>query len=706
MKIRELKLRNAFQHEKLDIEFSDFHAIIGANGSGKSNIVESIRYILTAKFLLPGTNDTMVREGAEKGHIDMTIESEGEMITTRAALGKASRSLKRGDEKKSKSAEVIEYIQNVLLRALPDAVNQSSIIAQGNLTAGLFDTQAKRTSVFMRLAGLSDIEKKREALQAEASKHTVPMLSFNIEELEIKIKELMDTRDILQKEIAGFKSYPTDKIAEARRLVMFTEETSESVKELKAVEESLQEFRGLRDEAQLSMDNLRAQSDAVGAKMASKEMLAKAQERITLYDANKKNWDKRKTLNTKMEQTAEQLEQLTATAPKAEYDGPSQEEMAELKAEAATMIASVDKTIAAFSGDDISECPICHTEHGIERAKEICEDANTTRADLVSVLSDAAAAYTEAVNAKAKWKRELDTYNTSRQVLQTRADTLLAEYDALAAGIEPKDPKDDRQLIITNDNLRTEQESVLEELTNITKAHSDAVVEVTKLENRQANLTLMAAAVIDPVKFKAAQDLIAASDKAAEAIAERNGRITGIENQINDEEVRLADALQQKQDAETVTRYVQFLEYARGSLHRDNFPSGKVKAFIDRMLLSANLYLDAMHAGFSISYDREMGFVAFFPQDNKSMRADRLSGGQKITFALAFRFAVNELHTDTGFLILDEPTVWLDDAHIDYMVKALSLVKSKLVPRTQVIVVTHDEKLAAICDGVSEIPVQ
>jgi len=121
------------------------------------------------------------------------------------------------------------------------------------------------------------------------------------------------------------------------------------------------------------------------------------------------------------------------------------------------------------------------------------------------------------------------------------------------------------------------------------------------------------------------------------------------------------------------------------------------------MLITANLYLDAMQAGFSVSYDKDDGFIAFFPADNKHIRADRLSGGQKVTFSLAFRFAVNDIHTDTGFLILDEPTVYLDDAHIDYLINALSLVKSKVVPRVQIIIVTHDEKLAAVADSVFEV---
>ena len=144
-------------------------------------------------------------------------------------------------------------------------------------------------------------------------------------------------------------------------------------------------------------------------------------------------------------------------------------------------------------------------------------------------------------------------------------------------------------------------------------------------------------------------------------------------------------------------------------LHRDNFPSGKVKAFVDAMLVQTNEYLEEMQAGFSVSYDNDDGFTAHFPAGGKlpdrpvDIRADRLSGGEKCIFALAFRFSVNDLRSDTGFIILDEPTAPLDADHVDHVVEALGRVKSKLVPRVQVIVVTHDERLMTVADKVVQI---
>ena len=110
-----------------------------------------------------------------------------------------------------------------------------------------------------------------------------------------------------------------------------------------------------------------------------------------------------------------------------------------------------------------------------------------------------------------------------------------------------------------------------------------------------------------------------------------------------------------------------------------------------------------MDAGFYAHFDKEMGFMIEMPSKGVTMRADRLSGGEQVVFALAFRFAVNEIKSETGFLFLDEPTAYLDDDHIDGVIKGLKLVKEKLSKKVQIFVVTHDEKVAAVADSVLEI---
>jgi len=703
MKIRKLTMVNAFQHKKLDISFTDFHAIIGANGSGKSNIVESIRYMLTNKFMLPGTNDTMIREGADSGHLEMTIESEGDMINTKATLGKASRTLKRGDEKMAKSAEITEYIQTVLLRSSPDAVNQSSIIAQGSLDSGLFDTQARRTAVFLRLAGLSNVERKRDKLYVAVSENTVPMLAFNIDELTKKIEELKASRLLIESEINAIPVYDAVALEEARNVVSSANNAEFAIKSLEVIRKDLDESKSVLLDARQSVAATEAKLKEYTANLAmlsSKE--DGARDLVAAYNQSKAAADNRAAVEKSMADVDAKLTALEDKNP-GEYTGSDTAELQRIRIETEMELKTLEYTLTAFSGE-LRECPTCKVAHTKESAQKVIDDARKSKEELTGVLTEVVAAIAEGTAQLAAWKSAKATYDKAHGELVMQAEKLLSAYQTISDSAVLDDPVDAKKLITQLSSAKTKQTTLSQSFSELTTITNDALVQVTKLTEKEAALMKQAAGAVDIAKLAESKNLVEEHQLSVSNLAEKKGRIQGIDNQLDDEQDRLDEMLAKKEEADRLMAFNQYLEYARGALHRDCFPSGKVKAFVDRMLISANVYLDAMLAGFSISYDKEVGFIAYFPTTDKSMRADRLSGGQKVTFSLAFRFAVNELHTETGFLILDEPTVWLDDLHIEAVVRALSLVKSKLTPRTQVIVVTHDEKLAAVCDGVSEIP--
>ena len=82
--------------------------------------------------------------------------------------------------------------------------------------------------------------------------------------------------------------------------------------------------------------------------------------------------------------------------------------------------------------------------------------------------------------------------------------------------------------------------------------------------------------------------------------------------------------------------------------------------------------------------------------------AERLSGGQKVELSLAFRFAIYDLFSgNLGLLVLDEPTVFLDTDRIDSVCRLMTMVRSySQSAGLQVIVVTHEQRLAEVCDCV------
>ena len=102
---------------------------------------------------------------------------------------------------------------------------------------------------------------------------------------------------------------------------------------------------------------------------------------------------------------------------------------------------------------------------------------------------------------------------------------------------------------------------------------------------------------------------------------------------------------------------------------------------------------------FRVEVGEDLSFIAVKP-DGRREKAERLSGGQKMLLALAFRFAVNKLLAgDVGMMILDEPTAGVDRTNVDNMTDILRRLSSYTKDKgRQIMIITHDETLERAFD--------
>lgn len=85
--------------------------------------------------------------------------------------------------------------------------------------------------------------------------------------------------------------------------------------------------------------------------------------------------------------------------------------------------------------------------------------------------------------------------------------------------------------------------------------------------------------------------------------------------------------------------------------------------------------------------------------------AERLSGGERVLLALAFRIVVNSRYAkELGLLSLDEPTAGLDEDNLNCLEVALGCLREMSQARgLQVIMVTHDSGLDGLFDRVIQL---
>lgn len=707
MKVKSIDVTNGLQHEHLSAEFSDFNVIIGPNGCGKSSIIELIGYSLTNKFLLPGTIDTIVRQGAENGKIVLTVQDEGDDIEITTALGRTSRKLTRGDLKITKTAEVVEYIERALLKTPVELVNEASIVRQGMLDAGLFTTQARRQQIFQRLAGMNDIEAKRKQLADAKALCTPFMLSFDLDEKKRSVADVTERLDTAKAEHAKLAETAFDAgmydayralLADVDSLRKNSEESDKLQKQRESLEPVVNDAKKSMDELKQRLDTLTEQeaSRRVDYELALK-MVATAKE----VEARERE---RKRLQSNLDSMGQDLAALVPVAET--FDDSVIDELSSIKATAEATIANSRHIVSELSRANGCKCPVCSSDIG--DPSKIVELHNSIIAEHTGIVSDASSGIIQAKNERLAWEKQLAEYRGKRTRLSAGIDNTKRTLESLGDAPEQlmdtaaaeKVIADYSTLSKTVADVRESHSTVLE-LYN--EANSKLKVCIAGQERVQESLAALSGKETTGETIHKARTFITEYESLRSRTERLHGQISELTRQLESAQKALRDTEEKAEKAKKYKVFCDYLEFARGALHRDNFPSGKVKHFIDTVLVNADAYLEVMQAGFTVSYDNENGFVANFPERGVTMRADRLSGGEKVVFALAFRFAVNEVKSETGFLVLDEPTIHLDDLHVESVVHALDLVKKKLSGRVQLFIVTHDDRVTAVADTIVEV---
>ncbi len=146
------------------------------------------------------------------------------------------------------------------------------------------------------------------------------------------------------------------------------------------------------------------------------------------------------------------------------------------------------------------------------------------------------------------------------------------------------------------------------------------------------------------------------------------------------------------------------LDTLRSLFHRDKLPAMVHSHYLENIRGEANDVLEGFDSDFRISSVQDLKFVVKFA-NGQLTPANRLSGGQKVVLALAYRMAVHSLFAnELGLLCLDEPTAGLDSRSLKVVESALSRLREVgRVRRLQVILITHDPLLDNLCDTVIDL---
>jgi DNA repair exonuclease SbcCD ATPase subunit len=126
---------------------------------------------------------------------------------------------------------------------------------------------------------------------------------------------------------------------------------------------------------------------------------------------------------------------------------------------------------------------------------------------------------------------------------------------------------------------------------------------------------------------------------------------------------QLEEAEETARKAEATKKWRARVEGMAALVHKDAAPRFVAQQWLMRLQHDMNDVLRTFDTDFTVAADEGLSFTVQFT-DGRVQPADRLSSGQKVVLAMAFRLSLNLLLAgQIGAMYLDEPTAYLDAQH-------------------------------------------
>ena len=194
-------------------------------------------------------------------------------------------------------------------------------------------------------------------------------------------------------------------------------------------------------------------------------------------------------------------------------------------------------------------------------------------------------------------------------------------------------------------------------------------------------------------------------EKLGQEISRIEGELDAVTTDLEDNEDLCRRMEEAEAKAATDRLWVYHLGEIRKIMHHDKLPKVVAHNYLEILSDDTNELLESFDADFRVGLGEGLNFSATFlrgPYAGAVSPAQRLSEGQKVLLALAFRVAVNSLFAGTaGLLCLDEPTESLDERNLACLEVAIGKMRDLSESRgLQCLLVTHEPSFEVLFDGV------
>jgi DNA repair protein SbcC/Rad50 len=729
MRITTLMLRNYRVFRELDIEFpAGLVGVYGANGAGKSSLLESIMWALYGRAR---TGKGEIRTSGESAEciVELGFEHEENYYLVRRSLSGKNATIKArvtiGDAVVADGiTDTAKYLQSVL--GLDELAFRSSVFAEQKQLAAFSDQSPdQRRKLVLQLLGITPIEKARDNARTDyrqrQKEHTtlqaiLGTLTATEERVAASEAEAVKAEKALALADRSFQSADA-KLTDAQNAFRLVESAAKESERIKALGSAARKRRDdlardlERAAAELSeADAAAEQLDAVPS--ASEKDLDAFQSRLDHLLAWQRAVTQLETLPPV--DAVEEPNGVTAEAAQLARDAAANDH-ASITALASAAKARVQQAKSVADRHDkltaTDDCPMCGQELGKgftdvrEHALGEVADAQRELDDLAkqavtakTALDAASAALTKAERA---YEANRASYQNSLQATQRRADALVSHQEAQAL-VGSKASLADigtlRSKIADVHENRTLSARLRERVGRREPLGLRVQELTTQLENadgeRSSLLAELKSLNFDLTAFREHQERLASAQQ--ESVRQRQSldaaRVAHARasQQAQDAVFALTEAAEKQQalqDLELEARYM-----GRTADLLGGFRQAIVSTVGPQLSTHASALFNELTAGEydGLHIDGETYAIQVIDA-GVPYSSERFSGSEVDLANLALRVAISEqirfqAGGQVGLLVLDEALASLDTDRKDRMLGALTRLGGRF---RQILVVTH-----------------
>lgn len=706
MRLKKAYLKNCGPHLRREIEFlpQGIIGVFGPNGCGKSSLANAIYASLTndwsrSRHALKEQNVNQLVGAKEESFVQTWWEHDQIEFDVIRGLRPPTNELHCRGERLFKDAQIKEFLEN-LLKASRTILDAYVFVGQWEMFAFLSADAAERAKTYAHLCGTALAERLYNSLKKwiDRDKPLAADVLDNSDELKQQLGQARSALDELDGRIAAEAKKLLDKDA-LRGHQQVLEKRSQwrtQRKRLRSLKKRLEAAEAVRVKRETSLSELDLK--LAGLKLAETE----ASEAARAAQATLEDWREQKARRERRQTLKQEIQQLeselaAATAPKAPKG--SRKEAQELRDSLTYEVRVWGELLESFDGE-VAECPTCGTP-----TKNLKEKLDKARRELPAKKQQ----LTDAKQTIAAWEKH---------------DRVQAEYDRRQASLNSS--LEARRKELERAPKAKQVEADPKQLKETIARWQVLDARLTKLKQRRETLApkfhkLSGACQTLTKELKAAKRLVVASRVSDEELAESQAAISvhetaeaelrGLRSEKKAREAsrdllkRQLTELKAKLDRSKAARdWIKRLEELRELFHRDQLPSDVAQCYLGLMEDDINRNLREFNDPFRVVAAENLSFTAIKP-DGVQHPAEALSGGQKGVFAMAFREAINSIFsTDLGMMVLDEPTLAMDEDNLDCMEAALVRLSERVRKRGgQIILITHHRRLERVMDQVIEL---